>query len=165
VIDEERAILALAVPFGEASLNDGRVFEAKAFRLFVDGETWLPMRWSHGPLYDHHGVIGDCGMWRYFHILEGGGRIPSGLLALGSVFPGPHGDSLLIDVQRGEIGMASIAADVDSETGMAWPFELSLVHSGAYPSALILGHGIMAVNRWELLTRTGFSQARAQPSR
>lgn len=150
----DRLILGLAVPFGQPTVDGRDARRREDFALTVDLQPRVPLRWEHAPILDPTGCTDEVGTVLRWAALRGSSQRPAGLLALSEVQPGPYGSYLLGACARGEITGLSLRVVVDEHDGasVVWPTELSLCHRPKYAACRVIGTGVIAALRWELLT-------------
>jgi hypothetical protein len=158
IIDPTRAVIGMATCFDVPSLDEGRIWTAEQFQDFVDVETTIPVRLSHGPLITRSGVIGNIG--RAIRFASVTYPVP-GLLCVAVLDNDCFGfnDELLADLANlGSLTYIpscwglSIGALVSEDKSIVWPHEISICHEPAYEDARIFAVGPTALDYWQTLT-------------
>jgi hypothetical protein len=153
--DPDRLFVGIGTVYGEACVNDGRVWQSEMFQQFLECEVGIPLRVDHGVLLNSRGVIASVGTVRRFASVDYPVR---GLLILAEIDHAEgYGDQLLRDL---EVMMQqswlppswglSIGALVSEDVVV--PYEVSIVRKPAFDEARILAVGPEAMNVWQMLT-------------
>lgn len=162
-MNAERAVLGMATLFGELpqdferrSLTEEWPLLADEFRAFVALGLTVPLKLNHDAiLLSRGGMLPSVGTVRHMRLIEGHPTVPDGILALADLDEGDIADSILADLRRERWGMSlgTTAVFDTARWGAARVIrEVSLTLSPAFDRCRVIGVGVEAVSRWELVT-------------